>query len=70
MCHSLDGKEFWLDKINKFERYSDSVGKIIEYEVFGLVSGINLPPIDDHTHYCRSTIEVVEPRVYNVVEEV
>jgi hypothetical protein len=62
MCHSLDGQVFWLDKINKFERYSDSVGKIIEYEVFGLVSGINLPPIDDHTHYCRSTIEAVEPR--------
>ncbi len=60
MCHSLDGQEFWLNKINKFERYSDSVARIIEYEVFGLVSGINLPPIDDHTHYCRSVIEAKE----------
>ena len=56
MCKSLNLKVFYIDKLNKYIRYSDVDKKNIVYETIGLETGANLPPINNHFHYCRSTI--------------
>lgn len=56
MCKSLDGQIFDLEGINKFDRYSDYDKKNVVYTVKGMETGANLPPINNHFHYCRSTI--------------
>lgn len=56
MCASLNGQVFNTKDNNKFTRYSDSQKGIIEYDIDGLVEGINLPPIADNFHWCRSTV--------------
>lgn len=57
MCNSLNNQEFYLDKINKYNRYSALDERIIEYTTKGLQLGDNLPPINNNFHYCRSTIK-------------
>ncbi len=59
MCHSLDGQTFYINKENEFNRYYGETQKDLRIEkikCFGLVVGLNLPPISHHFHYCRSTI--------------
>lgn len=56
MCESMDNMLFYVNDWNTFQRYSNDDGRIVNYKVFGLVLGINLPPIVNHFHYCRSTI--------------
>ena len=56
MCQSLNNQIFSVSGRNKFKRYSAEAGAMVEYDIYGLLKGINLPPIDDHYHYCRSTI--------------
>lgn len=56
MCRSLDGQIFNVSSLNKFYRYSDLAGGMVHYEIVGLQQGVNLPPINDHFHWCRSTI--------------
>lgn len=56
MCTSLDGQVFNVHDWNKFKRYSASASGYVSYKVYGMVPGVNLPPIDDNFHYCRSTI--------------
>lgn len=59
MCHSLDGKIFYINKENIFNRYYGETQKelrIQEIKCNGLVLGLNLPPISHHFHWCRSTI--------------
>lgn len=56
MCKSLNNQLFYVNKINKYKRYSDIDGREVEYTTMGLQVGQNLPPIDNHFHYCRSTI--------------
>jgi hypothetical protein len=56
MCRSLNGQIFDIFEMNVFSRYSAEDGKNIIYRVKGLQLGANLPPIDNHFHYCRSTI--------------
>lgn len=56
MCKSLDSQEFYIHDWNEFERYSKSNDCIKKYRCYGLVIGLNLPPINDGFHYCRSTI--------------
>ncbi len=56
MCQSLNNQVFNTIDKNKFKRYSASAQGIIEYEIDGMVEGINLPPIQDSFHWCRSTI--------------
>ncbi len=59
MCHSLDGQTFYINKENEFDRYYGETQKdlsIQRIKCFGLVVGLNLPPISHHFHYCRSTI--------------
>ena len=55
MCVSLDGQVFNVHDWNEFRRYSATNG-YQTYKVYGMVPGVNLPPIDDNFHYCRSTI--------------
>lgn len=60
MCHSLDGQVFYINKENKFERYYGETQKELRIEkikCFGLVLGLNLPPISHHFHWCRSIIQ-------------
>ena len=47
---------FYVNDWNRFYRYSDIDKKDVLYTVKGLETGINLPPIDNHFHWCRSTI--------------
>lgn len=56
MCESLNNQIFKLNEMNIYQRYSDGDGKIITYHTKGLVRGENLPPINNHFHWCRSTI--------------
>ena len=56
MCRSLNGQLFYINDWNHFERYSHIQGKMVTIDLFGLIRGVNLPPIDDHFHWCRSTI--------------
>lgn len=56
MCRSLNGQIFNTKSRNRFSRYSDEAGSMVNYDIIGLVEGINLPPIMDHFHYCRSTL--------------
>lgn len=64
MCHSLDGQTFYINKENEFDRYYGETQKdltIQRIKCFGLVVGLNLPPISHHFHYCRSTITYQVP---------
>lgn len=56
MCESLNNQVFSMTKENRFTRYSADAGGEIIYRVKGLKAGVNLPPINDHFHWCRSTI--------------
>lgn len=56
MCGSLNNQIFYLNKVNKYYRYSDEDKAVVEYVDEGLVVGRNLPPITNHYHYCRSSI--------------
>lgn len=59
MCHSLDGQLFYINKENTFDRYygeTQNELRIERIKCFGLVVGLNLPPISHHFHWCRSTI--------------
>nr|DAI88297.1 MAG TPA: VIP2 [Caudoviricetes sp.] len=59
MCDSLNNKEFYINKENVFDRYYGENQKELTVQRIrcnGLVLGLNLPPIQHHFHYCRSTI--------------
>ena len=65
MCHSLDGQLFYINKENIFDRYYGETQKDLRIErikCFGLVTGLNLPPISHHFHWCRSTITYQIPK--------
>lgn len=59
MCQSLDGQEFYIDRMNVYDRYSAMDGRNIIYRTRGLQVGDNLPPITNHYHRCRSTISYI-----------
>lgn len=61
MCKSLDGQEFYIHDWNEFYRYSKSNDTIKKYRCFGLITGLNCPPIDDGFHWCRSYIIYLPP---------
>ena len=56
MCDTLNNQIFNLKGMNVYQRYSDIDKRIVTYHTMGLVRGENLPPIDNHFHWCRSTI--------------
>jgi hypothetical protein len=62
MCNSLANKEFYIDKENEFDRYYGETEKELRVQRIkckGLVLGLNLPPINHHFHWCRSTIQYI-----------
>lgn len=64
MCDSLNNQEFYINKENVFERYYGETQKEVIVQRIrcnGLVLGLNLPPIQHHFHYCRSTIMYLPP---------
>lgn len=67
MCRSLNGKVFNIDSENVFDRYYGETPKELKIQrikCYGLVLGVNLPPISHHFHWCRSTV------IYQVPNEV
>lgn len=56
MCRSLNNQVFFVNKTNTFKRYSASAKGNITVKCNGLVAGVNMPPISDHFHWCRSTL--------------
>ena len=62
MCKSLNGQIFNVRGENVFKRWSESRGGIATFKCRGLQLGLNLPPINDGFHWCRSTIEYVKTR--------
>lgn len=56
MCRSLDGQIFHTQAWNRFTRYSDYYKGLHTFYWFGLERGLNMPPINDHFHWCRSTM--------------
>lgn len=64
MCDSLNNQEFYINKENVFDRYYGETQKELTIQRIrcnGLVLGLNLPPIQHHFHYCRSTIMYLLP---------
>lgn len=64
MCDSLNNQEFYINKENVFDRYYGETQKELTIQKIrcnGLVIGLNLPPIQHHFHYCRSTIMYLPP---------
>ena len=59
MCRSLDGQIFHTKAWNRFTRYSDFYKGLHTFSWFGLEQGLNLPPINDHFHWCRSTVTYI-----------
>ena len=56
MCMSMNDYVFNTKDRNIFYRYSDEAKTKVKYDIEGLQLGINLPPIMDHFHYCRSIL--------------
>ncbi len=56
MCEGLNNQLFYVNDWNRFYRYSDIDKRDVLYNVYGLEVGVNLPPINNHFHWCRSTI--------------
>lgn len=56
MCEGMNNMLFYVNDWNKFYRYSDIDGRDVLYTCKGLEQGINLPPITNHFHWCRSTV--------------
>lgn len=68
MCKSLNNQEFYIRDWNEFERYSKSSDSIKKYKCFGLIQRLNLPPINDGFHWCRSYI-IYLPKEDNLINK-
>ena len=67
MCESLDGQRFKVHNWNEFYRYSKINDTVKKYKCYGLITGLNLPPINDGFHWCRSWIRYVNSDRKSVV---
>lgn len=63
MCETLNNQIFNVNDWNTYQRWSAADDRMVVYKTFGLEVGANLPPINNHFHWCRSTI------TYQVDEE-
>lgn len=74
MCKSLHGQKFKAHDWNEFKRYSKVNDSIVKYKCYGLVVGLNCPPINDGFHWCRSyiiylpSVEKEQKKEYNTVD--
>lgn len=69
MCLSLDQQIFHTKAWNRFERYSDYYKGNHTFSVFGLERGLNMPPITDHFHWCRSTLTYQNADTYDKIRK-
>lgn len=65
MCDGMNGMLLYVNDWNRFYRYSDDDKRDVLYTIKGLEVGANLPPINNHFHYCRSTITYLTEMKYN-----
>lgn len=65
MCLSMANTLFYTNDYNDFWRYTDDTKGLSHFRVFGLVQGVNLPPISNHFHWCRSTITYQIDNIFN-----
>lgn len=56
MCETLNNQIFNVNDWNTYQRWSAADDRMVVYKTFGLEVGANLPPINNHFHWCRSTI--------------
>lgn len=62
MCMNMDKMIFNIDDYNDFTRYMGTSLKDIKQEklhIFGLVQGINMPPINNFFHWCHSYLKYI-----------
>lgn len=73
MCETLNNQIFSVNDWNTYQRWSAADDRMVVYKTFGLEVGANLPPINNHFHWCRSTItyqlEKRERKDYNIVNQ-
>lgn len=68
MCQTLDNQIFNTKEMNVYQRYSEADKRIVTYHTKGLVQGENLPPINNHFHWCRSTITYqLDEKIANMI---
>jgi hypothetical protein len=63
MCMNMDKMIFNISDYNDFTRYMGTSLKDIKQEklyIFGLVQGINMPPINNFFHWCHSYLIYVK----------
>lgn len=81
MCHSLNNQEFYINRENAFDRYYGETPKLLSIQrikCFGLVLGLNLPPINHHFHWCRSIVQYIpnknikltQNKTYNLLDSI
>lgn len=71
MCMNMDRMIFNVNDYNDFTRYVGTSKKDIKQEklyVFGLVQGINMPPINNFFHWCHSYLIYVKEEKNKVPE--
>lgn len=56
ICLGMNGQEFYINKMNVYDRYNFYDKKNVIYHTFGLKVGENLPPLHKN---CRSTIAYI-----------
>lgn len=72
MCHSLNNQEFYINKENVFDRYYGETPKLLSIrriKCFGLVLGLNLPPINYHFHWCRSIVQYIPNKRNEILDK-
>lgn len=70
MCQTLDNQIFNINEMNVYQRYSEADKRIVTYHTKGLVQGENLPPINNHFHWCRSTITYqLDEKIANMIRD-
>ncbi len=73
MCDSLNNQEFYINKENVFDRYYGETQKeltIQRIRCSGLVLGLNLPPIQHHFHYCRSSVTYLTHKTREEIDKI
>lgn len=55
-CQTMNEQEFWINKMNVYDRYDFYDKKNVVYHTFGLKINENLPPLHKN---CRSTISFI-----------
>lgn len=56
VCRSMNMQIFYTNKMNEYYRYNEETQNIALTKTFGLIPGINKPPITTTFHPCRSYI--------------